>query len=421
MDMKSSTATSHLTRKALIFIIVTAFLSTMGFGLINPVAPFIVARYVGSADNTGVVLGWLLSAYAICQFIAAPGLGILSDRFGRRPILMICMLGSAVGYLLFGIGGALWVLFLGRIIDGITGANFSVSFAYIADLTPPEERGKFFGWVGAIAGIGSIIGPAIGGLLAKIDLTAPLYFAAAITFANLLFGLLFMPESLDKAHRDTEPFQLAKLNPLSVLRQVLAVPQLRWLLIAIFLYYLPFAALVGNIGLYAKDSLNWDAATIGSLFGLVGISDIVVQGLFLPRLLKRFGDGRVAIGGLIAEIVGYALIASVVIFPSALLMYAGVLILAAGDGLLGPSLSGLLSRAAGNRSQGQVQGGSQSVQALARIIGPLGGGELYDRVGHAAPYLSGFCLVFVTITALGIALPRVHQNAPVEEAPAVAG
>ncbi|MEO8395010.1 MAG: MFS transporter, partial [Chloroflexota bacterium] len=357
---------------------------------------------------------------AICQFIAAPGLGILSDRFGRRPILLFCMLGSALGYLMFGIGGSLAVLFLARIIDGITGANFSVAFAYIADLTPPDERGKFFGWVGAIAGIGFIFGPAIGGLLAKIDLSAPLYFAAAITFANLLFGLLFMPESLDKAHRETH-IEIARLNPLSALGQVLAVPQLRWLLIAIFLYYLPFAALTGIIGLFAKDALNWDAAAIGSLFALVGISDIVVQGLLLPRLLKRFGEGKVVVGGLIGQLVGYVLAASVVVVPSPLLMYLGVLILAAGDGLLGPALGGLLSRAAGSRSQGQVQGGSQSMQALARIIGPLGGGELYDRVGHATPYLSGVGFVAITLTALSVALPRVPRSAPADEAPVAAG
>lgn len=409
-----TTATNGISRKALLFIIVTAFLSSMGIGLIEPVAPFILTRYVSDPNSVGIALGWLISVYAICQFIAAPGLGALSDRFGRRPILLICMFGSAVGYLLFGLGGALWVLFLGRIIDGLTGGNFGVSFAYIADLTPPEQRSKYFGWVGALAGIGFILGPAIGGLTATISLEAPLYLSAALTFANVLFGLFFMPESLPKARR-ADKVALAQLNPLSILRQVFAIPQLRWLLVAVFLFSLPFAALQANIGLFAKDSLNWDPAAISSLFILVGVTDIVVQGLFLGRLLKRFGEVKVAIGGLCCEIIGYLLVASVAGFHSTVLFYAGVILFAMGDGLLGPSLGGLLSRAASESAQGQVQGGSQAVQSLARIGGPLVGGELYDRFGSAAPYLGSVVGVVLAIGAVVLALPGLRTQAEASE------
>jgi len=404
-------------RQAIIFILISAFLGSMGIGLLNPVAPFLVSRYISDPSTIGIALGWLTSAYAICQFIAAPGLGALSDRFGRRPILLICLLGSAVGYLFMGIGGALWVLFVGRIIDGITGGNISVAYAYIADVTPPQQRGKFYGWVGAVFGVGFIIGPALGGLVAKFGIEAPLYLASAVTFANVLYGLVAMPESLSKADR-TPSIRVSQLSPFGILAKVFAIPQLRWLLVAMFLYSLPFAALQSNLGLFAKDSLNWDATTTGGIFALVGITDIVVQGLLLEQLIKRFGEGRVAIGGLFAEIVGYLLIAAVVLVHSAVPLFAGTIIFAMGDGLLGPSLTGLISRGAGRRSQGMVQGGSLSIQSVARIIGPLLGGELYDVLGHTSPYLAGAVIVVIAILVIGTAIPALDRvSAPKEEAP----
>jgi MFS transporter, DHA1 family, tetracycline resistance protein len=414
MDTPSQTAPPRMNRKALMFIVVTAFLTSMGFGLITPVAPFLLTRYITDPNSAGVALGWLTAVYSICQFLAAPALGALSDRYGRKPILLFCIFGSAVGFLLLGIGGALWVLFLGRIIDGITGANFSVAFAYIADITPPEERGKFFGWVGALSGIGFIFGPVIGGLTAKISYEAPFYIAAAITLLNVIYGLFFMPESLPKAQRITD-VSLARLNPFSVLGNVFALPQLRWLLIGTFLVSLPFAVLQSNLGLFAKDSLGWDADTTGMIFALVGITDIIVQGLLLGRMLKWFGETRVAIGGLCCELVGYLLLASVGWLGSPALMFAAVIIFALGDGLFGPSLGGLLSRAAGANAQGQVQGGSQAVQSVGRIIGPLLGGEVYDRVGRTVPYVGGAAIVALALGALRLAIPAIRQQSETPE------
>ena len=399
-------------RRALIFIFVTTFLGSIGFGLINPVAAFLVARYVSNADNIGLILGWLTSAYAICQFLAAPALGVLSDRFGRRPVLLICLLGSAIGYLVFGIGGALWVLFAGRIIDGITGANFAVTFAYVADVTPPAQRGRYFGLVGVTAGIGSILGPTIGGLLSKLGYEAPLYAAAAITFANIVYGLLFAPESLSPEKR-SERIALVKLNPFNILFRVFSIRALRWLLIVTFLYGLPFATLQANVTLFAKDSLNWDADSIGILFTLVGATDILVQGLALPRLLKRYGERRVAVGGLCSEAVGYALIATTVPFHLPAMLLIGTIFFAMGDGLLGPSISGLISGAAGAHGQGQVQGGSQAVQALARIAGPVLGGLVYDSVSHAAPYLTGAAIVLVAALIMSALLSNLHIKSAV--------
>lgn len=398
--------------KALLFILLTGFLSSIGFGIINPVAPFLVSRYVTDPNSVGAVLGWLTSSFAICQFLAAPALGVLSDKYGRRSILLLCLFGSAVGYLLLGLGGALWVLFMGRIIDGITGGNISVGLAYLADITPPGQRGKYFGMLGAIFGIGFIVGPALGGLIARLGYEAPFYVAAALTFANVVYGLYFMPESLPKAKRSE--VALSQLNPFSALAKVLSVPQLRWLLIATFLYSLPFAALQVNLGLFARDSLSWDAAGIGILFALVGITDIVVQGLLLRLLLNRFSESQVAVGGLATESLGYLLIASVAVLHSPVCLMAGTVVFAMGDGLLGASLNGLLSRAAGSQSQGLVQGGSQSVQALARIGGPFLGGLLYDSLGHASPFLAGAGIVILAMAAIGGALPAIRRAAPLD-------
>jgi MFS transporter, DHA1 family, tetracycline resistance protein len=403
MDTSPTTSQAPDT-KALIFIIMTAFLTSMGFGIITPVAPFLVTRYVSDPNSVGIVLGWLSSVYALCQFIFAPGLGILSDRYGRRPILLLCMAGSAVGYLFLGIGGSLWILFLGRIIDGITGGNFGVTFAYIADITPVEQRGRYFGMLGAISGIGFILGPALGGLVAKLGYEAPFYLAAVFTFANVIYGLIFMPESLSKENR-THKTALSDLNPLSALKGVMAIPQLRWLLIVSFLYTLPFAALGANLGLFAKDSLGWDADSIGVIFALVGVTDIVVQGVLLQWLLKRFRDNQVAVLGFICEGIGYVLIASIAVLHTPVPLLIGTIFFAMGDGLLGPSLGGLLSRAAGEQSQGQVQGGSQSVHSLAQIAGPSLGGAIYDGFGHATIYVAGAGIVAVAVAALSRVFP----------------
>lgn len=402
--------------QVLLFIILTAVLTSIGFGIIVPVAPFLVSRYISDPNQAGIVLGWLTSVFAVCQFLSAPALGALSDKYGRRGVLLVCILGSAIGYLLLGVGGALWVLFLGRIIDGITGANISVTLAFITDVTPPGQRGKFFGMIGAIMGIGFIVGPAIGGVLAHFGIEFPFYAAAALALANVVYGFFFMPESLAKENRSQ--LKMAAINPFSALANVLAVPQLRWLLISVFLFTLPFAALSVNISLLAKDQLGWDTVGIGAIFASIGITDIIVQGVLLQLLLRRLGESTVAILGLIFEIVGYGFMASVVWVASPVLIFTGTIVLAMGDGLLGPSLNGLLSRAAGANAQGRVQGGSQSVQALAQIIGPFLGGLLYVNNGHASPFLIGGVVGALAIAAIGAALPAIRQMAPVEETPA---
>src|SRR5664279_2589460 len=242
--------------KSFLFITITAFLSVLGIGIIIPVLPFIVQKYMPGASNAAIAfnVGLMTSLYSVCQFFAAPPLGALSDKYGRRPVLLFCLLGSAIGYILFGIGGSLTILFIGRIIDGLTGGDLSTIFAYIADVTKPQDRGRMFGIIGATVGVGFMIGPTVGGFASLISLSAPFYIAAGVTILNMLFGYFVLPESLSKEHRMTD-FSLHHLNPFSTLLSVLSNLTVRTILFIGFFYFLPFSQLQGIGGVYSKDVL----------------------------------------------------------------------------------------------------------------------------------------------------------------------
>ncbi|MFN8445239.1 MAG: MFS transporter [Caldilineaceae bacterium] len=398
--------------KALFFAYTTVFLATMGIGIITPVLPELIAPLIGQTKTLAFVAGALNSAYAFCQFLAAPGLGALSDRLGRRPILLICLIGSAIGYLLFGIGGALWILFLGRIIDGITGGNISTIFAYVADVTAPEERGLYFGRLGAAAGLGFIFGPVIGGFTANLGYSAPLYIAAALTLANVLWGYFFMPESLVLARRSTA-VKLAQLNPLVQLNKVIAVIDLRWLLLIMFLYFLPFAALQSNIAVFSKEVHGWAPQSISWLFLLIGLESVLVQGLFLKWILPKFGDVVVSIGGLSLLLTGYLLIALSVIMHLPVFLPIGMAAFGFGDAFSTPALNGLISRKAGPQNQGRVQGGNQSIQALAKVLGPLIGGQVYVLLGPAFLYLLGGMAIALAMLIVQQQVRQVESMADV--------
>lgn len=405
---ETATRASTLGGNALL-LLVTVFLNTMGMTVIGPVVPFLVQRYVGE-QQLAVVVGWLTSTYAICQFFAAPGLGALSDRYGRRPILLICLFGSAVGYGLFGLGGALWVLFLGRIIDGVTGGNFSILFAYIADRTTPDQRGALFGRVGAVAGLGFLLGPAIGGFAARWGYAAPAYLAGGIALCAMLWGFLVLPESLGAEQRVAQ-MRLAALNPFTQLRQLLAIRQLRWLLAAGFCYGFPFAGLQATFGVFVIDTLGWGAERIGLIFLLVGGMDMLVQGVLVGKLLPRLGEVRLALLGFAGVLCGYLLISATALTPSPLVLLAGVALFAGSGGLVEPALGSLLSRAAGPQAQGAVQGGGQSIQSLALMLGPIWSGWLYTQFGPATPYWSASLWIALALVAVAAAIPSLQRYA----------
>lgn len=386
-------------KKALIFGLTSVLLYGIGFGLTAPVVPFLVQPYVKSPGNQAMVVALLTFIYAVCVFLAAPGLGALSDRYGRRPVLIICLLGSAAGYLIFGIGGALWVLFLGRIIDGLTGGNISTILAYFADITPADQRTKYFGWAGAAAGVGSIIGPSLGGLLAKFGYSTPMYFGVIITLLNVVYGAIYMPESLSKEHR-LNKISSERLNPFTQLASIFSIKNLKWIFIAIFLLGVPSGSLQTFFSQFAKDTFKWGPAIIGIMFSILGALDIITQSFIMPKLLIKLKVPQIAVLGMVSEIIAYGFIAASGIFSYFPFFTAGTIIFGFGDAIFGPAVNGMASNAVSLEEQGRIQGGSQSVQALTRIIGPILGGVLYVSRGSFAPAVMGVILVAAAIAAM---------------------
>lgn len=386
-------------RRALLFGFMSVFLCGIGFTIIMPVIPFLVQPYIRSSGEQAVVVTLLTSVYAACVFFAAPGLGALSDRYGRRPVLLVCLLGSAIGYLVFGIGGAIWVLFAGRIIDGITGGTISTIFAYFADIIPVDQRTKYFGWMSAVVGVGTVIGPTLGGLLVRFGYSAPLYFGAAITLLNAVYGILYMPESLGKNNRQ-EGISLMRLNPFTQLSNILSMKGLNRLIVSAFLLWIPNGSLQAIFSQFTIDTFNWKPALIGLMFSIMGIQDIISQGFVMPKLLAKLSDKQIAIIGMMSEIVGYSLIAASALLSFYLLFIAGMFIFGFGDSIFGPSFNGMLSKSVNSSEQGRIQGGSQSIQAFARMIGPVIGGQIYVSLGHAAPAVMGMVLIAAAIPVL---------------------
>ncbi|MBY0754034.1 MFS transporter [Clostridium sardiniense] len=386
-------------KHALIFGLISMFLCGIGFSIITPVVPFLVQPYTSNPGEQAIVVTLLTSVYAVCVFFVAPGLGALSDKYGRRPLLLLCLFGSAIGYLVFGIGGSLWVLFAGRIIEGITGGSISTIFAYFADIIPREQRTKYFGWVSAVVGVGTVIGPTIGGLLAKFGYSVPMYFGAIITLLNVVYGVFYMPESLKKNNRLKE-ITFVRLNPFTQLADILSMKSLKRLLVSAFLLWIPNGSLQAVFSQFTIDTFNWSPAIIGLMFSIMGFQDIISQGFIMPKLVIKLSDKQIAILGMASEIIGYSLIAASALFSFYPLFIAGMFIFGFGDSIFGPSFNGMLSKSVDSSEQGRIQGGSQSIQALARMIGPIIGGQIYVSLGHASPAFMGMIFISAAILVL---------------------
>ena len=395
-------------RTSLVLLLVIALLNTIGITIIVPIVPFLTLRYLAHPNNLAAIVGWLFAAYGICQLIAAPGLGVLSDRFGRRPILFICLLGSAVGYLILGLGGALWLLFLGRIIDGLTGGNIPVLFGYVADITEPKDRGKYFGMLGAAAGVGSLIGPAVGGLLATINYSAPFLAAAGLLLLTLVCGYFLLPESLDKEYRTTS-IAVSELNPLKQLVSVFRWANLRWLLLAWFFYAFPVGMLQATLTVLMKDSLGFNVTQASLVVTVLGAIDILIQGVLVSWLLTMMGNIRLGLVALVLVGISYLVLGSIAFLATPILLLVGIILFAGSGSLVENALRGLISETVGRREQGRVSGATQSLQSLGWVVGPLIGGFMYTAWGHFQVYASASFIIVLAIVCVWIALPRLQR------------
>src|SRR5205809_1342673 len=352
-------------RAAFIFIFITVLLDMVSFGVIIPVFPQLILRLQGG-DMAGAaaIFGILGTAFAIMQVIFAPAQGALSDRYGRRPLILLSNLGLGVDYVVMAVAPTIPILFIGRLISGATSASFSISGAYVADVTPPEKRAARFGMLGVAFGIGFIVGPAIGGLLGAIDLRAPFWFSAVLSFANFLYGLLILPESLPPERRG--PFRLRAANPIGAMRFLGLRPVLFTLGAVAFFGNLGHDALPNTFVLYATQRFNFDERAIGLSLAIVGVSSLIVQGFVVGRAVAALGEYRALLAGLGLGIAAELLLG---LAPTSALFLIGLPVFSF-FGLTGASLQALATREVAANEQGQLQGALSSLRSICTIITP---------------------------------------------------
>ena len=402
------TSLNPLTRRdqnrAWIMLIVLTMLTVIGMTVVLPVLPFVVLQYVSHESDLAIWVGVLEAINGLCAFLAAPFLGRLSDRFGRRPVIIVAAFGAAFSMALFGFGGALWVLVLARVIQGLTAGDLPALFAYLADITPPEQRAKRFGLLGALSGIGTMIGPAIGGLLAAVSIQLPVFLTAGVALTIAILSIFLLPESLKPGNRITA-IRLRDVQPFAVFTDAFGRKELRGLMIGFGLLALPFGFFVNNFSVLALDSIQWGPTQIGLLTAAVGIIDILIQGVLLGILLPRIGERGVIVSGIVAQMIGLAGLALVAsLFAQPWLFIVGALMLAAGQGASQAAMDGAMSNAVGDDEQGWLGGATQSLNAAMGTAAPLIAGALYALVSHAAPYWLGVALMIVAV----IVVARAH-------------
>lgn len=381
-----------LKNRNLWIIISITVLNAIGFTIVLPLFPFLLGEYV-SASNVAIVLSGLVSVFAISTFFAAPIFGALSDRYGRKSILLISLLGSAIGYIMLGIGGSLWILFLGRIIDGVTAGNQSTLFAYITDSTTPHERGKWFGYLGGAIGLGFMIGPAIGGLLGSKSVTLPFFVTAGITLFSMVCIIILLPESLSVEKRSTH-LTLKSFNTLTHFKEIFSMKEARKLLIMGAFFYVGLNIWQFNASVFFKDVYMWGPSFVGGVFILVGVCDIISRVVLLPQLLKRLSEQTVGIIGLSGLTIGLFLLFISAYFLSILLIIAAVACIVLGEGLFDPSYNARLSMSVEENKQGVLQGTNQSLQALYHVIVPLGAAAIYTQSHSAVFGVASILMIF---------------------------
>ncbi|RXK85761.1 MFS transporter [Filimonas effusa] len=362
-------------KTALWIILGIVLMNAVGMSVVLPLLPFLVGKYL-PAQRVVVGMSALMSVFAVCTFFAAPVLGALSDRYGRKSVLIISLLGSVAGYILFGAGGALWILFLGRIIDGLTAGNISTLFAYISDTTEPEERTRWFAYIGSVMGMGMLAGPALGGLLGSISLSLPFFVTAGIIFLSALAVYFLLPESLPPGKR-TRQLSLQSFNTFSHIKEIFRLKEVGMLLTTGVLFYTGLEIFQFNFTVFLKDVFKWGPAFIGGILTLAGACDIFSRALLLPFMLKHFSERRIGMIGLLILATGLISVLLSIMLLSVVFVALAVVLILTGEGLFDPTFNSNLSKSVDVSKQGKLHGVNQSLQSCTRVVVPLGAAVIY--------------------------------------------
>lgn len=391
-------------RPALLFIFLTVLIDMIGIGIIIPVIPRLLTEITGEGMDQAVVYGmWLLTAYALMQFLFAPLLGELSDRYGRRPILLVALFVFSLDYLVHAYAPSFSYLLIARVVAGISGSTHSVAAAYVADISTAEDKAKNFGILGAAFGLGFIIGPGIGGIFGDMDIRLPFFVAAGFTFLNFLFGLFFVPESLPESERRS--FDWSKVAPGVSLLALRRYQGIGLLVAAFFLANIAGQALPATWSYFTIERFDWSEAQIGYSLMAVGILVSLVQGLLIGRAVARFGERMTVIGGFTLWCIGMSLF-SIVSTP--FMLYCFLIPYALG-GVAGPTLQSIVSNKVPDNEQGNLQGALTGLMSLTAIGGPLMASTVFSYfIGSEAPFyfpgapyaLSGIILLLATVLAV---------------------
>lgn len=384
---------------ALVFIFITLLIDVTGLGIIIPVFPKLIEQLIdGDLSQAASWGGWLSFAYALMQFVFSPILGGLSDRFGRRPVLLFSLFGFGVDYILQGFAPTIGWLFLGRLLAGVTGASFTTANAYIADISTPEKRAQNFGLVGAAFGVGFILGPAMGGYLGQYGPRVPFFVAAGLTMINFMYGFFILPESLAPENR--RPFNWRRANPVGSLLNLGRYPVILGLVASLVLIYIAGFAVQGTWTFYTMEKFKWDEKTVGWSLAAIGLAFAIVQGGLSRIIIPKLGQQRSVYVGLLFSALGFALFAFA---TQSWMMFAFMGVYALG-GIAGPSVQGIISGQVPANEQGEVQGALTSLTSTTSIIGPLIMTNLFAFFTAAnapvyfpgAPYLLGAVLTLIS-------------------------
>ncbi len=386
-------------KPALGFIFFTLLLDITGIGIIIPVLPKFISELIKSnLSNASLIAGYIMFAYAIMQFIFAPVLGSLSDRYGRRPILLLSLLGFCLNYILIAVAPTIGWLFVGRILSGITGASVTTASAYIADISTPEKKAQNFGIIGAAFGLGFIIGPVLGGVLGQFGPRIPFIAAACLTFLNLLYGYFVLPESLTKENR--RPFSIRRANPVGSLVQLKRYPFIAGLIGSLICLYVANFATQSTWTFFTMESFHWNEAMVGYSLGAVGLMVAIVQGGLIRVINPKLGPKNSIYVGLSLYAIGFLLIA----FATQSWMLFVFLVPFCMGGIAGPALQGIVSNQVPANEQGALQGALTSLMSATAIIGPplMTGLFSYFTGKHAfvyfpgAPFFAGALLTIIS-------------------------